>query len=267
MLNNNSNINNIDGSSDTWTKKVTGSNNYNNSAIINNTGNIEEINGSLMLIGNAVENKTTRQVTIKDNLRIGKWELSQGSDGKLQFNKDGKSKMTFGSNGIDVPSSQINKVNIRDNNINGVTIKTDASAVTTLTANSINVKDSITMVNITAGNSYAGGNTFSKNIYTNNIIANGGNHSFGDIVVGRYGWGSPNGGGGIHADGEIYVRNNTDTKNSDTNINGDLIVNNSLRSKTDHIVLAPSGSVRAINQLARFERYEIARTGQMPKLT
>lgn len=256
MLNNNSNMNNLSGGGSSWSKGITGASNVNNAAIINNTGTMEDVNGSLMLIGNAVGDKTNRQVTIKDNLKIGNWELSQGSDGKLQFKKNGNIKMIFGSNGIDVPSNQINKVNIRDNTINGITIK-DSN----LDATSINVTNSINMTNISSGSSNATGNISSRNIYTNHIIANGGDHSLGEVKVGRYGWGSPNGDGGIRARGEIFVRGDTDTRNNDVEINGDLTVNNSVRSRTNIIHLKSPGSVRASNQLARYSEYIIGHYG------
>ena len=91
-----------------------------------------------------------------------------------------------------------------------------------------------------------------KYIYTKDLQVNGGDHSLGDIIVGRFGWGDPNGRGGIELRGDLDLRHDIDTRDSDIDINGDLTVNNSIRSKTDHIKLR-ADSVRAHGELARFE--------------
>jgi hypothetical protein len=154
--------------------------------------------------------------------------------------------MTFGQNGINVPTNNINDANIRDNTINGITINNNV-----LTATNLSVEGSVNMSqNISAGN-YQGGSLQGNYMYTNTVTANGGDHSFGDIVVGRYGWGNSNGRGGIELAGDLTVRNVYNTDNSNVDINGDLTVNNSIRSQSDIVVL-DAESVRATGQLYRY---------------
>ena len=242
MLNNSNNLGPImDGN---WVNKTIQGN---NAAIINNTGTIDGKTGSLMVIGNAAGGGgSSRVVSIKDKLQIGNWQLSQSANGSLAFTKNGGDKMTFGQNGINVPSDKINDANVRTNTINGITINNSA-----LTATNLSIQDSVNMSqNISAGN-YQGGSLQGNYMYTNTVTANGGDHSFGDIVVGRYGWGNSNGRGGIELAGDLTVRNVYNTDNSNVDINGDLTVNNSIRSQSDIVVL-DAESVRATGQLYRY---------------
>ena len=87
MLNNNENIARLPNGND-WYTSITGMNTSgNNSAIINNTGTIGTLAGSLMLVGNASADKATgtRVVSVLDRLQIGKWQIYEDNNGNLQF--------------------------------------------------------------------------------------------------------------------------------------------------------------------------------------
>jgi hypothetical protein len=108
MLNNNENIAKLPNGNN-WYTSFTGMNTSgNNSAIINNTGTIGNLAGSLMLVGNASADKATgtRVVSVLDRLQIGNWQLYEDKDGNLQF-KDVRG---------DTPSRQITLPNITNTN-------------------------------------------------------------------------------------------------------------------------------------------------------
>lgn len=243
MLNNSSNINTFP-SGQNWTNTITGSGAKlkNNAAIINNTGTIEGINGSLMLIGNAVEDGSSRIVSIKDKLKLGTWELSQSADGKLEFKKNGSNKMSFGSDGINVPSNKINDSVLKDNMINGITINNG-----NLTANSINVGSSINMSqNISAGN-FKGGSLRGRYMYAGSVTANGGNHYFNDINVDE-----------LESSDRIFMDHDWDTNDKDVDIDGDLTVNNSIQVRSGDRIKLNADHVRATGDLFRYGSYTIA---------
>jgi hypothetical protein len=243
MLNNGSNINNFP-SAQNWTNTITGNRAElkNNAAIINNTGIIEGINGSLMLIGNAVENGSSRIVSIKDKLKLGTWELSQSADGKLQFTKNGSNKMSFGSDGINVPSNKINDSVLKDNMINGITINNG-----NLTANSINVKSSVNMSqNISAGN-FKGGSLTGRYMYAGTVTANGNNHYFNDIDVDE-----------LESSDRIFMDHDWDTNYYNVDIDGDLTVNNSIQVRSGDRIKLNANHVRATGDLFRYGTYTIA---------
>ena len=243
MLNNASNINTFP-SGQNWTNTITGigSSLKNNAAIINNTGTIEGINGSLMLIGNAVEDGNSRIVSIKDKLKLGTWELSQSADGKLEFKKNGSNKMSFGRDGINIPSNKINDSVLKDNMINGITINNG-----NLTANSINVGSSINMSqNISAGN-FNGGSIKGRYMYADSVTANGNNHYFNDIDVDE-----------LESSDRILMRHDWDTNNYDVDIDGDLTVNNSIQVRSGDRIKLNADHVRATGDLFRYGTYTIA---------
>ena len=113
FLLNNSNTNLLNGQ--VWVNNFTSGN---NSAIINNTGTIDNITGSLMLVGNAGGNSKDRVVSIKNKLQIGDWQLSQNDSGGLEFinTKDTNKKMTL-NDGLNVNSNKINGIKIKDGKI------------------------------------------------------------------------------------------------------------------------------------------------------
>ena len=87
MLNNNENIAQIPNGNN-WYNSFTGMNTSgNNSAIINNTGTMGGLAGSLMLVGNASADKVTgtRVVSVFDRLQIGNWQIYEDNNGELQF--------------------------------------------------------------------------------------------------------------------------------------------------------------------------------------
>ena len=175
MLNNNNNIANIKGS-ELWSKGITGSGNLkNNAAIINNTGVMEGINGSLMLIGNAVEDNTNRIVEIKDKLRIGSWIFSENTSGSLEISNlnninnniklDDVLNAPGNINGIyfnenTIGTSIINNGHITTSNLNGVNLISNNIKANNININGdLKISDTITVNNNIRGNRYESNNT------------------------------------------------------------------------------------------------------------
>jgi len=128
MLNNSQNIANLPNGNN-WYTSITGMNTSgNNSAIINNTGRMGNLDGSLMLVGNASADKATgtRVVSVFDRLQIGDWQLYQDNNGGLQV-KNVKNSALFqvkNDGSIDNNNSKINDATIRKDTFNNTTITT-----------------------------------------------------------------------------------------------------------------------------------------------
>jgi len=190
MLNNNDNIAALPNGQQ-WVSTFTGNNTSgNNSAIINNTGTMGTMVGSLMLIGNAYGNNTgNRVVSVADTLQIGDWQLYQNNKGSLEIKntKDSTKKLTLDS-GLDVSSSNINGVTIRDTNINGVAIRSgfiNASGDITannIKGNNVDITGSINAFNVTAKNDVRG-----RYIYSEEFIKAGGDIELNDSIRTRSG--------------------------------------------------------------------------------
>lgn len=144
MLNNSANIANIKGS-ELWSKGITGSGETTkrNAAIVNNTGTMEGVKGSLMLFGNATGDNTNRIVNIKDKLRIGNWIFSENRSGSLEISNLSNSNNKMSLDDVLNSPGNMNGVYFNDSTIgtciiNNGNITTSNLSGTNLISNNIN---------------------------------------------------------------------------------------------------------------------------------
>jgi hypothetical protein len=164
MLSNNDNIGLIP-SSEKWINTITGAGaTKNNAAIINNTGKMGDMKGSLMLVGNAVENGSDRIVSITDKLQIGNWLFSENTNGSLEI--------TNTSN----PSNKItldDVLNINSGMINGTFIKGSTVGTTIITSGNITTSSLSGTNLVVSGELYSKDYTSTWNFKVNNIDIGG----------------------------------------------------------------------------------------------
>ena len=151
LLNNNSNTP-LNGQS--WLNNYTNNTYGNNSAIINNNGTFGNMVGSLMLIGNSYENNKDSVVSIHNKLRIGDWELSQNSDGGLEFTntKNRNKKMTLND-----------ELNINTNTINGVKLANGKIQSNDIVSSGLIVSNAINTGSIATANNISCENLITRN--------------------------------------------------------------------------------------------------------
>lgn len=213
MLNNNTNIARLPNGNN-WYTSITGMNTSgNNSAIINNTGTMGNLVGSLMLVGNASADKVsgTRVVSVYDRLQIGDWQLYQDNNGALQVkNVKGSALFQVKNDGsIDNNNSKINDTTIRNNIVNGVNFyksKVNGANISEFNFNGVTLNNN--------------GDINCKNIETNNSDIRCRDVWVNDSIQSH--------------NGRIMLRGEVNTDNRDIRCR-DIWVNNSIQSPAGHI--------------------------------
>ena len=172
--------------SQNWLNNFTNSTFGNNSAIINNTGTFGNMIGSLMLVGNSYENKKDYVVSIHNKLRIGDWEVSQNTDGGLEFTntKNNNKKMVLNDE-LNVNSNKINGVKLQNGKIessditsSGLIISNKINTASIETANNINCENLVARNNINAKTIRS-----SNGIFTDKDIKASGNVTAKDLLL------------------------------------------------------------------------------------
>lgn len=212
MLNNNQNIAQIPNGNN-WYNSFTGMNTSgNNSAIINNTGTMGSLAGSLMLVGNSSADKVsgTRVVSVLDRLQIGNWQLFEDNNGALQV-KNVKNNATFqvkNDGSIDNSNSVVNAATIRDRYVNGVNLNgtINGASIDSNNFNGVSLRHNGDIV-------CAEINTQNRDIHCRDVWVN-------DSIQTRT--------------GNIWLRGNVDTDNRDIHCR-DIWVNDSIQSPQGQI--------------------------------
>ena len=208
----------------------------NNSAIINNIGKVGDIKGSLMLVGNAVGDTTTRVVSIKDKLHIGNWELSETTDGKFEIkNRSNPNNKITLDDVLNIQSNMINGTMIRGNTIGSAIVNSGNITAPSLSGNNL-ISSTLNANNFNYSNDFN-----VNNVNINEFRANtyGASDFTGKLTVD-----SIRGGGDLTGRGDISVKR--------VNCRGDAYVNNTIRSRNDTLYLrAPN--VRAQGRLTKWD--------------
>jgi hypothetical protein len=168
MSSNNSNMDAIS-QGKSWINSITGNTNStsgNNAAIINNTGTMGGMSGSLMFVGNAVGGSADRIVTVKDKLQIGDWQIYD-LNGDLRFdNTKDPSQTVILNNNLSTNKGVVNGMTIGNQTINGLNFSSGISGATDINASSISAG------NISATN-FKGGDFNGDNINLSNVLRTG----------------------------------------------------------------------------------------------
>ena len=168
MSSNNSNMDAISQGKN-WVNTITGNTNStsgNNAAIINNTGTMGSMSGSLMFVGNAAGGSTDRIVTVKDKLQIGDWQIYD-LNGDLRFdNTKDPTQTVILNNNLSTNKGVVNGMTIGNQMINGLNFSSGISGATDINASSVSAG------NISATN-FKGGDFNGDNINLSNVLRTG----------------------------------------------------------------------------------------------
>ena len=224
MLSNNDNIGLIP-SGEKWINTITGAGaTKNNAAIINNTGKIGNINGSLMLVGNAVGNDLDRVVSITDKLQIGNWQLLENTSGSLEIinTTNPNHKITL-DDVLNIKSNMINGTFIRGSTV-GTTIITSGNITTAslsgtnlVISGDLNARDYKSLWDFGVNNINIGGNVRGGRFESNSRL-----------FVDRLNCDSLQGNGNVKADRincgkDATVNETIKSYNSDINLRADIV--------------------------------------------